>query len=312
MPEGTGSESSGCFEILDVFFLFFWTLYIFMWTLYLFSFALLQGPGSDKLILQLPLNRTIPTLRSLPAKLTPLSCKNVPSFVNVRIPKTGSTTIAHELARITKFCGFHGTNGQIDHYNNCSYYKEQFKFHPDLTQHVPYFSCIENVLENPVKLIFFRNPTTHLKSLWKHGFGYGLRKGYVFMDRRCHHSNEPSFEKWLVNCGHIADNLYLQMLEPDAMNISIALQNMRNNFFVGIFEDFNISYTILERILQVKLRPLENMNKNFKNTPWDEKLSMRGERLLDLYTIQNWVLYNEALRIHENQAMNFGLIPNYS
>ena len=139
-----------------------------------------------------------------------------------------------------------------------------------------------------------------------------VRKGYVFQDKRqC--GNEPSFEKWLLNCGHVADNVYLQMLDPNAMNISIALQNLRNNFVVGIFEDFNISYRMFERILQVKLRPLENKNKNLKGTAmsaiWNEKLTMRGERLLDLYTSENWILYNEALRIHEIQAMNFGLIP---
>ena len=70
---------------------------------------------------------------------------------------------------------------------------------------------------------------------------------------------------------------------------------------------------MFERVLQVKLRPLENKNKNLKGTAmsaiWNEKLTMRGERLLDLYTSQNWVLYNEALRIHEVQAVNFGLIP---
>jgi len=306
------SESRSCFEILDVCYLFWFGLCICITSLLSYiSFTRLQAFGSDQIIWQVSLNRTIPIR---PVELTPLSCKNIPSFVNVRIPKTGSTTIAIELHRITNFCGFHGTNGQIDHYNQCSNYTEEYKFHPDLNQHVPYFSCIENVLDNPVKLITFRNPTTHMKSLWKYGFNYGLRKGYVFRNWLC--NEEPSFEQWLLKCGHAADNMYLQMLEPNEMNISIALQNLRKNFVVGIFEDFNISYQILEHILQVKLNPLQNRNKNWKKTDlaatWNEILSMRGERLLDLYTSQNWVLYNEALRIHEIQAMHFGLIPNYS
>lgn len=241
-------------------------------------------------------------------------------FVWLRAMRVGSTSTLHWLKGIRKTYHLTGpsTKQANTRSNSCNNIPANIDFYPSEYQHVGFMPCSFDHLRrvsgsrNIYRILFVvREPLERLLSAVTHGIDYGVARKYAFRCRGGGRQEGEMLDNFLVRCPGPFDNHLLQMLDPETMNIDVALQRLRQpNMVIGFDKSLDATTCMFAQAIcagSVWCTPVKHINAAvIRNEP--KRFSTDTlflQHLIANFTRNDEIIYREALKLHALQMLAF-------